>query len=78
MSTTDTETNTMNKTADTGEFEGAVNIRTFKKTPEVESFYRFVYDNNLQKEARLIIEKIYTDFLNKKVPKKRRKSKKLQ
>ncbi|MFZ8934085.1 MAG: hypothetical protein ACO20H_07290 [Bacteriovoracaceae bacterium] len=64
--------------ASQGEIDGTVNIRTFKKTPEVEGFYRFVYDNNLQKEARLILEKIYTDFLNQKAPKKRRRSKKTQ
>lgn len=58
--------------------EGSVNIRTFKKTPEVESFYRFVYDNNLHKEARLILEKIYNDVLNRKTPKKRKRAKKIQ
>ncbi len=72
------KTEEIDKSGNQGEVEGAVNIRTFKKTPEVEGFYRFVYDNNLQKEARLILEKIYTDFLNKKAPKKRRRSKKLQ
>ncbi len=33
-------------------------IKKFKKSPEIEGFYRFVYENDLQKEAFQILAKI--------------------
>ena len=33
-------------------------IKKFRKSPEIEGFYRFVYENDLQKEAFLILARI--------------------
>ncbi|MCB0355595.1 MAG: hypothetical protein KDD40_01225 [Bdellovibrionales bacterium] len=33
-------------------------IKKFRKSPEIEGFYRFVYENDLQKEAFQILAKI--------------------
>ena len=33
-------------------------VKKFKKSPEIEGFYRFVYENDLQKEAFQILAKI--------------------
>ena len=52
-----------------------VNIRTFRKLPDVENFYRFIFDNNLRKEARLMVESLYTHLGGKKTKRKRRKKK---
>lgn len=33
-------------------------IKKFRQSPEIEGFYRFVYENDLQREAYEILEKI--------------------
>jgi hypothetical protein len=33
-------------------------IKKFRQSPEIEGFYRFVYENDLQREAHDILEKI--------------------
>lgn len=33
-------------------------VKKFRKSPEIEGFYRFVYENDLQKEAFHILAKI--------------------
>jgi hypothetical protein len=33
-------------------------IKKFRQSPEIEGFYRFVYENDLQREAYDILEKI--------------------
>jgi hypothetical protein len=33
-------------------------IKKFRQSPEIEGFYRFVYENDLQREAHEILEKI--------------------
>ncbi|MBX3022561.1 MAG: hypothetical protein KF799_12890 [Bdellovibrionales bacterium] len=33
-------------------------IKKFRQSPEIEGFYRFVYENDLQREAFEILEKI--------------------
>ncbi len=33
-------------------------VKKFRQGPEIEGFYRFVYENDLQKEALVILEKI--------------------
>jgi hypothetical protein len=35
-------------------------IKKFKKSPEIEGFYRFVFENDLQKEAFQILASIIT------------------
>ena len=32
--------------------------KKFRQSPELEGFYRFIYENDLRREASLIIEKI--------------------
>jgi hypothetical protein len=53
--------------------EANVNIRTFRKLADVENFYRFIFDNNLRAEARIMIESLYTHLGGKKTKRKRRK-----
>jgi hypothetical protein len=54
-------------------------LRNFRKTADVENFYRFVHESGLRREAKLIVSAI-TTHLNKgkKKTRKKRKSKKLQ
>ena len=54
-------------------------LRNFRKIADVENFYRFVHENGLRREAKLIVSAI-TTHLNKgkKKVRKKRKSKKLQ
>ncbi len=33
-------------------------IKKFRQSPEIEGFYRFVFENDLQREAHEILEKI--------------------
>jgi len=62
---------TANTTAST---EPAQNIgpRNFRHAPDLENFYRFVYDNKLRDEARLCFEFILSKI--KKPKRTRRKS----
>lgn len=34
-------------------------MKKFRQSPEIEGFYRFVYENDLQREAADILEMIY-------------------
>lgn len=34
-------------------------MKKFRQSPEIEGFYRFVYENDLQREAAEILEMIY-------------------
>lgn len=36
-------------------------IKKFRQSPEIEGFYRFIYENDLQKEAFDILERIVKD-----------------
>lgn len=46
-------------------------IKKFRQSPEIEGFYRFVYENDLQREAFDILEKIITRRKSLKVKKKK-------
>lgn len=35
-------------------------VKKFRQSPEIEGFYRFIYENDLQKEAYEILERIVT------------------
>lgn len=35
-------------------------VKKFRQSPEIEGFYRFIYENDLQREAYEILEKIIT------------------
>ena len=39
--------------------------KNFRKSDEIEKFYRFIFDNDLRREAKLILERVSS--LNKKV-----------
>ena len=36
-------------------------LKKFRRSPEIEGFYRFIYENDLQKEAYLILERIVAE-----------------
>lgn len=56
---TDKSTNTTAKknTDSTGEALPS-SFKKFRRIPEVEAFYRFIYENDLRKEGKTIIDKI--------------------
>ena len=49
--------------------------RNFRNSADIENFYRFVHDNNLRREAHLILETIISRM---NIKKRRRRSKKVQ
>ena len=70
----------------TGEMSEKVSIKNLaphRELPEVENFYRFLNDNNLRKEAGIVIEKVLKAMKAKKASSKgskrgrKRKSKKV-
>ena len=51
-------------------------MKKFRQSPEIEGFYRFIYENDLQHEAFGILEKIiYRRKLEKAKPKARKSAK---
>jgi len=46
-------------------------MKKFRQSPEIEGFYRFVYENDLQREAFDILEKIVRRRKALKVKKKK-------
>ena len=54
--------------------ENFITLRNFRKSPEVENFYRFVSENDLRREALMILEVI----TSKLAQKKKKKSRKIQ
>lgn len=59
------------------EFPGNENLpasaKKFRQSPEIEGFYRFIYENDLQKEAHEILEKIIARRREARMAKKRNK-----
>lgn len=51
-----TKANTTKKTDNTEALPSS--FKKFRRIPEVEAFYRFIYENDLRKEGRAIIDKI--------------------
>ena len=45
-------------------------IKKFRQSPEIEGFYRFIYENDLQREALAILERIIKERKEKKTKKK--------
>lgn len=41
-------------------------LKKFRQSPEIEGFYRFIYENDLQKEGYEILDKIITQRKLKK------------
>lgn len=42
-------------------------VKKFRQSPEIEGFYRFIYENDLQKEAFEILDRIVTSRKQKKI-----------
>ncbi len=51
-------------------------FRNFRSNVDVENFYRFVHENDLRREAKMLLDVIFSR--SGKAPKKRKRSKKLQ
>lgn len=49
-----------------------LNIKTFRHHPDMENFYRFIYENDLRLEALAIVDKMWNER-NSKSPKNARK-----
>jgi hypothetical protein len=59
--------------------EAGKGIRNFRQSSDVENFYRFVHDNGLRREAKMILETVYTAIKkSKKKARRPRKTKTLQ
>lgn len=41
-------------------------LKKFRQSPEIEGFYRFIFENDLQKEAFEILDRIIMDRKSKK------------
>jgi hypothetical protein len=54
--------------------ENFITIKNFRKSPEVENFYRFICENDLRREACMVLERITA----KLGPKKKKRSRKIQ
>jgi len=42
-------------------------VKKFRQSPEIEGFYRFIFENDLQREALVILERIIQERKDKKV-----------
>ena len=54
--------------------ENFITLRNFRKSPEVENFYRFISENDLRREAQMMLEVITSKIAQKK----KKKSRKIQ
>ncbi|MDD0853888.1 hypothetical protein HBN50_12320 [Halobacteriovorax sp. GB3] len=52
--------------------------KNFKSSADVENFYRFVYENNLRREAKMILSAITGLSKSASKTKRKRRSKKVQ
>lgn len=60
---------------------GVRTLRNFRNSADVENFYRFVNENSLRREAKMILEAIYarlTKDVKRKAKRGAKKSRKLQ
>ena len=69
MSTETTTTNT-NKT---NEENGAKKVQNFRSNVDVENFYRFVHENDLRREAKMLLSMVYSRMTDTKKKKGRKK-----
>ena len=53
----------------------ASGVRNFRNIAEIENFYRFVYENDLRREATMVLSSICDVIIEKKSKRKRRKKK---
>ena len=52
--------------------ENFITIRNFRKSPEVENFYRFISDNDLRREAVMMLEGVMAKYGQKKKKRSRK------
>jgi hypothetical protein len=52
--------------------------RNFRNSTEIETFYRFIHDNGLRREAKQMMEAVYNHINGLKNGKKKRKKKEVQ
>ncbi len=64
--------NQIEETQDADKNDFKANMRTFRNTPEVENFYRFVSEFALRSETKTLIEKTVS-LMGGKVPGKEKK-----
>jgi hypothetical protein len=57
--------------------EPAIGPRNFRHNPDIENFYRFVHDNALRHEAKVLFKTIL-DKVKKSAKKKEKENKKLK
>ncbi len=41
-------------------------VKNFRELPDIENFYRFIYENDLRREAKLLLEAVWTAFIKRK------------
>ena len=41
-------------------------VRSFRSSPEVENFYRFIYDNGMRREAHMMLSVVVSHFKKKR------------
>lgn len=58
--------------------DGAKNIKSFRKSKDLEDFYRFINENGLRREARHALEFIVSRLAKPKKKSRGRKAKTLQ
>ena len=52
--------------------------KNFRNSADIENFYRFVHENDLRKEAKLIFEKMHAEIKVQEKKAKRSRKRKLQ
>ncbi len=58
--------------------DGAKSIKTFRKSKELEDFYRFINENGLRREAHHALDFIHSKLQKPKKKSRGRKAKKIQ
>ena len=55
--------------------EAPQSVRTYKHSADIENFYRFVYENNLRREAHLSLSTIHSAMTKKKKGRRKKSAK---
>ena len=66
-------TKTQKETLENKDVDASITLRTFRSSPELESFYRFIYDNKLRREAKAGLDFVFSKIkVNKKRTRRKR------
>ncbi|HAZ12045.1 MAG: hypothetical protein A2X86_06665 [Bdellovibrionales bacterium GWA2_49_15] len=41
-------------------------VKNFRELPDIENFYRFIYENDLRRETKMLLESIWTAYIKRK------------